>query len=63
MVASALRCAGLAWANPFMHPVPSSRLAAFYFAYFGYVGAFSPYFGLYLQDLGHGAAAIGVLLG
>lgn len=46
-----------------MHSVPSSRLAAFYFAYFAYVGAFSPYFSLYLQDLGHGAAVIGVLLG
>jgi len=42
--------------------VPQLRLAAFYFAYFGFVGTFSPYFSLYLQSLGHGAAAIGALL-
>jgi PPP family 3-phenylpropionic acid transporter len=46
-----------------MHVIPYSRLAAFYFAYFVFVGAYSPYFGLYLQSLGHGAAAIGMLLG
>ena len=43
-------------------PVPRLRLASFYFAYFAFVGAFSPYFSLYLQSLGHGAAAIGALL-
>jgi PPP family 3-phenylpropionic acid transporter len=42
--------------------IPQARLATFYFAYFGFVGAFSPYFSLYLQSLGHGAAAIGALL-
>lgn len=43
-------------------PVPRLSLASFYFAYFAFVGAFSPYFSLYLQSLGHGAAAIGALL-
>ncbi|MCX7153570.1 MAG: MFS transporter [Proteobacteria bacterium] len=42
--------------------VPYWRLSAFYFAYFAYVGAFSPYFSLYLQHLGLGAFAISVLL-
>jgi PPP family 3-phenylpropionic acid transporter len=43
--------------------VPYWRLSAFYFAYFAYVGAFSPYFSLYLQHLGLGALAISALLG
>lgn len=42
--------------------VPSIRLSAFYFAYFIYIGIFSPYFSLYLQSLGHSASAIGMLL-
>ena len=42
--------------------VPYWRLSGFYFAYFAYVGAFSPYFSLYLQHLGLGAFAISVLL-
>jgi len=45
-----------------MNTVPYFRLSAFYLAYFSFVGAFSPYFSLYLQSLGHSAAAIGVLL-
>ena len=48
--------------TPSLKSVPQLRLASFYFAYFGYIGAFSPYFSLYLQSLGHGAAAIGALL-
>jgi MFS transporter, PPP family, 3-phenylpropionic acid transporter len=40
-----------------------ARLAAFYFAYFGYIGAFSPYFSLYLESIGKTAFEIGVLLG
>ncbi len=42
--------------------VPTTTLSAFYLAYFAYVGAYSPYFGLYLQSIGHDAAAIGLLL-
>ena len=45
-----------------MHAVPVVRLAGFYFAYFGFVGAFAPYFSLYLQSLGMSAIEIGVLL-
>ena len=43
-------------------PVPYWRLSAFYFAYFAYVGAVTPYFSLYLASLGLAAAQIGVLL-
>jgi len=42
--------------------IPFRRLAAIYFAYFAFVGAFSPYFGLYLQSIGQAAWQIGVLL-
>lgn len=45
-----------------MHAVPYARLAAFYIAYFGFVGAFGPYFSLYLQSIGQTALEIGVLL-
>jgi MFS transporter, PPP family, 3-phenylpropionic acid transporter len=38
------------------------RLAAWYFWYFAFVGAFSPYFTLYLKSLGLSAAAIGALM-
>jgi PPP family 3-phenylpropionic acid transporter len=41
---------------------PHARLAAFYFAYFAYVGAFTPYFSLYLAARGFGAAKIGAVL-
>jgi PPP family 3-phenylpropionic acid transporter len=37
-------------------------MALFYFAYFAHVGAFAPYFSLYLQSLGTSALEIGVLL-
>ena len=43
-------------------PVPYWRLSAFYFAYFAYVGAFTPYFSLYLASLGLDPAKIGILL-
>ncbi|HKO87571.1 MAG TPA: MFS transporter [Burkholderiales bacterium] len=43
-------------------PIPFVRLAALYFAYFGFVGAFMPYFGLYLAWLGLAPWAIGSLL-
>jgi PPP family 3-phenylpropionic acid transporter len=38
------------------------QLAGFYFFYFAYLGAFAPYFSLYLDAAGYGAAAIGVLM-
>ena len=44
------------------HGVPHWRLAAVYFGYFAFVGAFSPYLGLYLQSIGLSVAAIGILL-
>ena len=42
--------------------IPVIRLAATYFAYFAYVGAYSPYITLYFQSIGQSAQAIGVLL-
>lgn len=41
---------------------PLGRLAAWYFFYFAFVGAFAPYFTLYLQDIGLSAWEIGVLM-
>jgi len=38
------------------------RQSAWYFCYFAFVGAFAPYFTLYLQSLGLSAAAIGTLM-
>jgi len=43
-------------------PTPYRRLAAIYFAYFAFIGAFSPYFALYLQSIGQAAWQIGLLL-
>jgi MFS transporter, PPP family, 3-phenylpropionic acid transporter len=48
-------------------PLPSSasrrwRLSAWYFFYFAFIGAFAPYFTLYLQSLGLAAPAIGTLM-
>ena len=42
--------------------LPYWPLAAFYFFYFAFVGAFSPYWGLYLRSLGYLAAEIGFLM-
>ncbi|MBU0751222.1 MAG: MFS transporter [Gammaproteobacteria bacterium] len=41
---------------------PYWRLSAWYFFYFAFIGAFAPYFTLYLQSLGQTAFAIGVLM-
>lgn len=41
---------------------PYWRLSAYYFCYFGFVGAFSPYFTLYLQSLEYSATDIAVLM-
>ena len=38
------------------------RLSTFYFSYFAFIGAFAPYFALYLKSLGYSAAQIGLLL-
>ncbi len=38
------------------------RLSAWYFFYFAFIGAFSPYFTLYLQSIGLSAWDIGVLM-
>ncbi|MCA9017362.1 MAG: MFS transporter, partial [Planctomycetaceae bacterium] len=37
------------------------HLSAFYFFYFASLGAFIPYWGLYLSDCGYGARMIGLL--
>ncbi len=41
---------------------PYWRLSAWYFFYFAFIGAFAPYFTLYLQSLGLAAFAISVLM-
>lgn len=41
---------------------PYWRLSAYYFFYFAFVGAFSPYFALYLQSLSFSAADIAILM-
>jgi MFS transporter, PPP family, 3-phenylpropionic acid transporter len=41
---------------------PQTRLAGFYFFYFAYIGAFTPFFGLYLLSVGRTAVEIGVLM-
>jgi PPP family 3-phenylpropionic acid transporter len=45
------------------HSLPYWRIAGLYFWYFAFIGAFSPFFGPYLQALGRSAWEIGVLLG
>jgi PPP family 3-phenylpropionic acid transporter len=41
---------------------PFWRLSLWYFFYFAFIGAFAPYFTLYLQSLGLAAPAIGTLM-
>jgi MFS transporter, PPP family, 3-phenylpropionic acid transporter len=46
-------------------PVPKPiylNLSAFYFFYFAYLGAFAPFFALYLSDVGMTAVEIGMLM-
>jgi MFS transporter, PPP family, 3-phenylpropionic acid transporter len=43
-------------------PVPYWRLSGYYFFYFAFVGAMSPYWGPYLRSLGFSALEIGVLM-
>lgn len=45
-----------------MHSLPYWRLSGYYFFYFAFIGAFSPYFGLYLQSLKFSAWDIGLLM-
>jgi len=42
--------------------LPHGRLSAWYFWYFAFIGAFLPYFGLYLQSIGFSAGRIAVLM-
>ena len=43
-------------------PVPAVRLSSFYFAYYAALGAFTPYWSLYLESRGMKVAAISVLM-
>lgn len=45
-----------------MHVSPPTRLAAYYFAYFCYLGAYAPYFSLYLAGAGFTPAEIASIL-
>ena len=45
-----------------MHVLPYWRLAGYYFFYFAFLGAFSPFFSLYLQSLAFSPVDIGLLL-
>lgn len=45
-----------------MQPLPYWRLSGYYFFYFAFIGAFSPYFGLYLKSLNFSAWDIGMLM-
>ncbi|MGZ0018590.1 MFS transporter [Nitrosomonas sp. wSCUT-2] len=45
-----------------MPTLPYWRLSGFYFFYFAFIGAFSPYWSLYLQSLNFNALQIGVLM-
>ena len=45
-----------------MPPLPYWRLSGFYFFYFAFVGAMTPYWGLYLKSLAFNALQIGVLM-
>lgn len=43
-------------------PLPATRLASFYLAYYAALGAFTPYWSLFLKARGQDVAAIGVLM-
>ncbi|HSN39248.1 MAG TPA: MFS transporter [Burkholderiales bacterium] len=45
-----------------MRDLPYRRLAGFYFFYFAYLGAFAPFFSLYLKSAGISAVEIGMLM-
>ncbi|MEO0317523.1 MAG: hypothetical protein RL404_1200 [Pseudomonadota bacterium] len=48
--------------SPASKPAQSLNFALFFFAYYGYIGVFSPYASLYFADRGLSAAQIGVLM-
>lgn len=45
-----------------MQSLPYWRLSGYYFFYFAFIGAFSPYFALYLQSLSFSATDIAILM-
>ncbi|HEX8874923.1 MAG TPA: MFS transporter [Nitrosospira sp.] len=45
-----------------MHSIPYWRLSGFYFFHFAFIGAFAPYWSLYLKSLSFSAFQIGVLM-
>lgn len=45
-----------------MPSLPYWRLSGFYFFYFAFIGAFAPYWSLYLQSLSFSALQIGILM-
>jgi PPP family 3-phenylpropionic acid transporter len=45
-----------------MPVLPYWQLSGFYFAYFGFVGAFTPFWGLYLKSLSFSAFQIAILM-
>ncbi|MDN5936556.1 MAG: MFS transporter [Nitrosospira sp.] len=45
-----------------MRPIPYWPLSGFYFFHFAFIGAFAPYWGLYLKSLAFSAFQIGVLM-
>jgi PPP family 3-phenylpropionic acid transporter len=45
-----------------MQHLPYRQLAGFYFFYFAYIGAFAPFFALYLDGVGLSAAEIGTVM-
>lgn len=45
-----------------MHSLPYWRLSGYYFFHFAYIGAFLPYFSLYLLSIGFSAWDIGLLM-
>lgn len=58
-------CRGLPrWVDPVIGVavLPYWRLSAYYFFYFAFVGAFSPYFTLYLQSIALSATDIAILM-
>lgn len=45
-----------------MESLPYRQLAGFYFFYFAYIGAFAPFFAVYLDGVGFSAAEIGTVM-
>ena len=45
-----------------MHGMPYRQLAGFYFFYFAYIGAFAPFFSVYLAEAGLAPVEIGVVM-